>query len=378
MTTERQADERSSMAQMESFPDRSLSMWAIALVVSMVPLVGAEVFLRSYGYLPQVVDDSDLWCSQRDLVIGAGPEHLVLVGSSRIRLAFSLDTFRQLTPELEVTQLAIDGSSFLPTLHDLARDPSFSGTVLVGVAEVWFLPRYYPRQQAFVDYCYERWGTSRKLDGLVSWWLQERLLIAQPGLSFEALVDRWEAQLANGQSPSMPGRIYVIPRRDRSAAARFDLVDVERLRLAAIESRLEFRQEFREEQLTPGRWLAWAAYVETLVQMIQGRGGRVVMVRLPTTGEWWELDRSDFPREQYWDRFAAATTATTIHFEDVPALNEFELPDTSHLDVSDQDSFTRALVNELLCRRSLATARPPMTPETCALPGAGSRLRSVP
>ncbi|WP_417851434.1 hypothetical protein [Thalassoglobus sp.] len=87
--------------------------------------------------------------------------------------------------------------------------------------------------------------------------------------------------------------------------------------------------------------------VEEWVQQIASRGGRVVFVRFPTSGEHWVLDNSQYPKSEYWDRMAAFTSAETIHFTDVPALTQFELPDTSHLDYRDAPAFTNRLLDEL-------------------------------
>ncbi len=72
-----------------------------------------------------------------------------------------------------------------------------------------------------------------------------------------------------------------------------------------------------------------------MVRRIQSRGGRVVFVRFPTSGEHWQIDQLKYPKSEFWDLIGGSTVAQTIHFVDHPALRQFELPDTSHLDFSD-------------------------------------------
>ena len=97
----------------------------------------------------------------------------------------------------------------------------------------------------------------------------------------------------------------------------------------------------------PDEWLAQTREVEPLVRRIQNRGGKVAFVRLPTTGEYYELDQRQYPRERYWDRFAALTSAQMLHFQDVPALRDFDCPDGSHLDYRAKPRFTGLLIKAL-------------------------------
>ena len=65
----------------------------------------------------------------------------------------------------------------------------------------------------------------------------------------------------------------------------------------------------------------------------------MVFARLPTSGKLHdELERCK-PKREFWNKFAAATSAETIHFQDVPTLADFECPDWSHLDVRDAPRF---------------------------------------
>lgn len=323
-------------------------IWVCALLVALVPLAGAEGLWRSRGHQPQIIDNRDLWAYHREQVEGAGPDHLVLIGSSRVRLGFSPAVFRQMVPGHEVTLLAVDGCSFLPTLNDLARDPSFRGTVVAGVVEYFFLPQFYARQQRFVDYYDERWDFDRKVNAMLGWVFQERFVIAQPGLSLGSMVSRWDAQLGDGEPLTLPGHMYVIPDPDGSAKAYFARTDVARVRRSAIERRLRLHRQIRARGISPGLWLRWASVIEPLAQQIRQRGGEVALIRLPTQDEWYELDEIDFPRRYYWDRLAALTSVKTIHFEDIPGLRDIELPDTTHVDARDRDELTRLLVRELI------------------------------
>ena len=100
--------------------------------------------------------------------------------------------------------------------------------------------------------------------------------------------------------------------------------------------------------VNPDVWLANALRLEPAIEKLEARGGKVVFVRWPTSGEHWQLDREYFPREKFWDRLAESTSALTIHFQDYATLRGFECPDTSHLDYVQAHLFTSALAEILV------------------------------
>jgi hypothetical protein len=54
-----------------------------------------------------------------------------------------------------------------------------------------------------------------------------------------------------------------------------------------------------------------------------------------------------YPREQFWDLFAADIGAPALHFEDYDTLRDFTCPDGSHLDRRDRTRFTVSLAQAL-------------------------------
>ncbi len=76
---------------------------------------------------------------------------------------------------------------------------------------------------------------------------------------------------------------------------------------------------------------------------LQDRGVRVVVISFPVCGRRREIERSRYPRKQFWEVFAARTSAITIRSEDSPELQDYTCRDGSHLDKRDTPRFTRAL-----------------------------------
>ena len=86
------------------------------------------------------------------------------------------------------------------------------------------------------------------------------------------------------------------------------------------------------------------ASVKGNVDKIRSRGGKVIFVRLPSTGELLDLEKERTPRDAYWDRLLDETGVPGIHFEDYPELSNFDCPEWSHLTRSDAVTFTRNLL----------------------------------
>jgi len=106
--------------------------WVVAGLITLVVCGGYEVFLRARGHRPSLNDDAGLWVSTRATIRPDDHAEVVAIGSSRVQLGLHLDSFAKAFGRKPV-QLAVDGSSCVPTLRDLANDPHFCGTVLMDV-----------------------------------------------------------------------------------------------------------------------------------------------------------------------------------------------------------------------------------------------------
>ena len=80
------------------------------------------------------------------------------------------------------------------------------------------------------------------------------------------------------------------------------------------------------------------------VEKIRAKGGKVIFVRLPSSGGLRELEKKTTPREIYWDQLIESTQSPGIHFEDYPELRNFDCPEWSHLRKDDAIRFTKELM----------------------------------
>ncbi len=94
--------------------------------------------------------------------------------------------------------------------------------------------------------------------------------------------------------------------------------------------------------------------IDSLVRRIRRRGGDVVFVRMPSSGERLQIEEEFHPRVTYWDRFVTSSSAKCIHWADLKFDRELSCPDDSHLDCRDTVRFTDALADELVDRKIVA------------------------
>ncbi len=316
-----------------------LLIWGTTLAVAVGIVSGAEVYWRSQGHRPSIPESAVFWSCHRSQVSDNTSKQVVLLGASRIQLGFSTDAFRERYPDHKLTQLAIGGrASSVAVLRDLANEESFRGIVISSIVAPWFEEGLWDTQQEYVKYYRHAHRFHKKNDSLIVSYLQSHLVALGPQFRFDKVL----RSLLAGDPLPKPN--YLISRYDRSMLADYSLLDIEAHRRFRIE---RAQASSHHKPPIPEIWMEDVKKVEEWVQQIASRGGRVVFVRFPTSGEHWVLDNSQYPKSEYWDRMAAFTSAETIHFTDVPALTQFELPDTSHLDYRDAPAFTNRLLDEL-------------------------------
>lgn len=318
--------------------DRWLITWVGALVIAASAIAGSELFWRARGHEPSVVNDLDLWALQRDRVSRAAAKGVALVGASRIQAAIDVQRMQNELPGYVVAQLAVGGSSPVPTLADLAEDTRFRGLVICDITESQLAFQHQSVQQDYVNHYHRRGGWDARLDRSIGLERQQRMVIGRPELAPTALLGAW---LLDGRLPR-PSAASL--RRDRSRPVDFRRVD--------LEKRLQFQRELVARHdgpvgISTSRFLRRLSPIEGMVRRIHARGGQVGFVYFPITGIRWQANERRFPRAQYWDAFAAATDASTLHFQDVPGMRDLDCPDYSHIDVADSAEFTLELIDQL-------------------------------
>ncbi len=326
----------------------------VVVLIVMAATCAWELYCRSIGYGPTLNDNEDLWTSARRRV---KPESIVIIGDSRGLFDLDLDEIQNGLGKRPV-QLAMGGSCAYPVLADLANDENFHGTIICSVVPRLFIapPGSPPMERA--EKAVRRSHTqtpAQRVSQYLAIPLEEHVaFLKQEELTLDDLLKRLP----------IPNRTYALvsPR----LPPYFGTLDRER------------RQRMIEKCARPGKlqstiqqiWLPLftppppPTYIPTeefakqmsqaieqrfhdvaaAVQKFRNRGGKIIFVHLPHSGELKTLEDRETPRAAVWDRVIKDTAAPGIFYEDFPDLAGFTCPEWSHLSAGDSVEFTKRLV----------------------------------
>ena len=344
-----------------------------AIVVFALLLGGWEAYWRSYGVRPSITNTYGLWAMQRRRIDAGEGNATVLLGASRVFFDIQLPVWERLAGRRPI-QLAIEGTSPLPFLDDLADDPSFTGQVLVGVAPDLFFSGYQYRA-GVLAYVRKESPSQR-----VGQWLSMHLI--EPYFAFDDPDFALKTVLARQPWPVRPGKRWFTEVRklaesesDRNthlwSKVGDDLGYREIARNIWREGFVPSDNDPTPEELAKGvhEQIERAAKA---VAKLRARRVKVLFVRMPSIGEYLAFENRVFPRASTWDVLLATTGAPGIHFEDYPELRPdvqgYYLPEWSHMVRADGERVTAALYG--IIERDFwgpaAPASPPAQQETVA------------
>ncbi len=332
-------------------PPRSGLALVAGFALAAIFVVAAELSVRHGGLgALTVYDTEDRWLRQRERAARLASDAIVLLGASRMQAGVDLPTLRDATGA-EPVQLAISANPVLPVLEHIAADETVTGLIVVSFTiEDLFEHTRDTLADRYTSKYDERRGGSQVAYAPLEAWLRGRLdsLLVSRAAGFHP------AQLVDGlRGKSAANYVRTLP--DRSQKIDYSRVNREQ----AYEDRLA--RYVPAHQIAFQRRPNFDARVRALdasVRRIHERGGRVVLVRFPSSRGIWAIDEIRHPKNAYWDRLADLTEATLIHFTEHPSLQGFDLPDGVHMDQSQTVDFTAALAR-LLPRADTVTLHQP-------------------
>lgn len=334
-------------------PWRQLLLAAVA--VTALATVAWEIRARAWGYAPGLNDTSDLWADARERV---QPDSLVIVGDSRALFDLDLDALEAGLGQRPV-QLALVGSCAYPIFENLANDESFRGTVIVSIIPgMWFAPPPAPPYQNSLTALkrYQTRTVAHRAGHHLGMFLEERFaFMKQDDLVLGQLLAKLPVpNRANSYLPPLLPPYFATIDRDRrtrmdEACARpGPLQDRVKTGWIGLFTPPPFPDYTPKEVLADMARMAEARFGQTVaaVNKIRARGGKVVFVRFPHSGQLKELEDQATPRTKEWARLMQETGAPNIYYSDYPEL-VFDCPEWSHLSAPDSVVFTQRLVPHL-------------------------------
>jgi hypothetical protein len=319
-------------------------------MLSIIAAASWEVCLRHIGVDTAYDDNKALWAYTRAKVYEPKDQSTIFIGSSRIKFDLDIPVWQAMTGNHAV-QLACVGSSPAPVLRDLANDPNFKGKLIIDVTEEIFLSNTSFDDEGpgkRVEYFHKITPTQR-----ASFQIDRRLesifaFLDQDNYSINAMLPL----LRLPQRPGVFPDVIFPPEFDRTTLDRQSYMTPKFLADTSLQNKVKgiwaFFEKMDPEPPLSGKKLdSIIQLIKINVDKIQSRGGEVLFVRTPSSGQVWIDEQKAFPRISYWDKLLTVTGCRGIYYKDYPAIAHFECPESSHLSPGQAVVFTKNLVKIL-------------------------------
>lgn len=303
--------------------------WGVAIVLLVAALAGWKAYWTAQGFGVSVTNDLSLWAGARTRLQSEGT---VLIGTSRIQAAINPDTWAETTGGDPPLQLALVGSTPLPLLEHLAMETDFRGIAIVGIVEMYLFDTAAGNlraSDAIAEYRALLSSPSRRAGLTLNRYVPVSLLVRHRRLNFAGVIEAmWKRHAPVNPVANIQKDRWMEFEADRLEPDDFDYTEFE---TAGTPATVAERDSI-------------IAAMGNYVDMIQSRGGNVVLVAFPACGNRREIETRRYPRALYWEPLAAETSARVINAYDIPELMLFTCADGSHLDQSDSRRITREIV----------------------------------
>ena len=363
-------------------PDRCWGAILLAALVLTLLMLGAwEWHWRSFGVEPSIANSDALWATQRRRIDrGEGNGATVLIGSSRMLFDLQLPVWQKLSGKRPI-QLALEGTSPMFALEDLADDPDFrNGRLLVGVAPDIFFSGFAYRGDV-LKYTRKQSPSQRVGQWLSMHFVEPFLAFDDPDYALPTVLERqdwWPVRpgmhprkdvrkLMVVTAPDRASHIWDKLEKDPAYAALARSIWAQHFALGPGMPTLQEVHRGADEQIERAA---------KAVAKLRKHNVEVIFVRTPSAGGYLAFENKVFPRAKTWDVLLAKTGAPGVHFQDHPELQGLWLPEWSHLAARDAGRFTDALYR-IIEREFGAANRHVAGTATCPLGGCNTQSRSA-
>lgn len=328
----------------------------IAAVLSISALTAWELYWRSQGKVPTLQNDKDLFAVQRAKLDKLTKDDYVIVGDSRIMFDVQLAVWETQTGKRPL-QLAMCGTTPLPMFRDIVRNSNFNGTVLVSVTPDIFFATI--RQddplvngiQHQIEYYYKR-TYAQRFNHWLSLPLQRNLAtihsyeeIMAGNFDLRSLLESIRIDNRTKQAVLPPFYEFATLTEDRNTRMIERVVNDSAFANSIIKVWHFFGE--MENNIPPPDKEGTITYFLDDLKLFKERGGKVILVRCPSSGTYRSLEAKNFPRAHFWDELVKKAKVPAYHFEDYEVFKMLPCPEESHLSASDADFFTAELVKLL-------------------------------
>jgi hypothetical protein len=340
-------------------PWRVISLTVLVLVVLMT--CAWEWQMRRLELVPGDLSSSyDTWADlRRDIDRRDVP--LVLIGDSRILYDSDLDRVQKLTGIFPI-QLGIAGGTGLLVLEDIASDPHFKGLAIVGMAETSYFDTIHVTGRTMEALQLSKWESPSKR---ASYAIQR---VISPGLAMlddDYGLSTLVAHLDTDWRPGVMFGPYDVPWKAGELKADGDARLWRRLdhdkRLSGHELGVWFKL-FPPFPVDDADIQPILVRTKIAVDKIRARGGDVVFLRPPSGPALKAVEYRHIPRARGWDPLLAFAHAKGVHADDLPNVQNLDLPEGSHLSHACATVFTDAYIRSVTQLTPLLSLKPNAPP----------------
>jgi hypothetical protein len=327
----------------------------VALLLAVVAVAAWELYWRSEGYEPNIDDNKALWSVQRHRLTNLSPENTVLIGSSRTLFDIQLDQWENETGKRPI-QLANVGSSPLPVFHDIVENTDYAGTLIVGVTPGLFFSTTFPDAepwawpQSRVDYYKDR-TYAQRFNHQLSLPLQQSFALLSSGeqdldgnIDLKALLKTIKigARIPPNTMPPFYefGQITSLDRN-------LKMMERTVTDTAFANSIMNVWKHFGQSAPPPDKAATIAFFLKD-AEKFKARGGKIILIRCPSSGGVRAGENFALPKKDFWDDLVSQTNVKSYHFEDYEQFKHLKCPEWSHLSVKDAKLFTTELAKIML------------------------------
>lgn len=329
----------------------------IAIASTLIFLMAWEAYWRTQSayYRPVVEDDRYLWAQMRARLETAGPEDIVIVGASRTGFNFRTQVWEEITGYNPIN-LSIDGKPAGPIIEDIVYNTDFKGTLIFGIAPIMIFSEPDPERwigaQQWVEH-YHKQTYAQKFSYFLSKPLQNNFVfLTASELDFYNDLDlksmlNW-IPLHGRIGPSFSLYNFSYRDEERNLIMLDAMVDDPAYAQKITDVWSLFLPYLPEYEVIAESLPPVFTYYKDLLKAIEKRGGKVILVRHKSGGDWYTNVKRMMPREKVWDVFVEMVGSPAYHFEDYEFMSRPILPDWSHMNALDAPQYTRDLVNQMI------------------------------
>ncbi len=296
----------------------------IACLLALAMLAAWKWHWRAYGVLPSYRDSDGAWAQQRRRIDSGEADALVLVGSSRVLFDVQLPEWEKATG-IRPIQLALQGTSPLPILEDLATNSQCKGRLLIGVAPDLFFSGFAVRGDV-VNYYHDQGPSQRSGHWLSQHFLEPYFAFYATDFALATVINRQPWPVRTGVNRPAPVRKISVSDADRNTTMWQKVeTDMAYLTMARNTWAVRFNGPRPEPMNTPEKMQkvieTQIARAETAVKILRARGVRLLFLRPPSSGDYYAFENRLFRAQVPGMRCCAAlrqrafTSRTTPNFK---------------------------------------------------------------